>query len=124
MRKINFDSLTEFDKDCKKFKKRKCTSLLDDLEVFKKALSVNIPEHPSTKPINGLGQAVKVPIYKARRFRCRSIKKGSYSGFRIIYAYIEDSSTIKFVQLYHKSKNSDAVEDRDRIYKYFEEKDF
>lgn len=36
-----------------------------------------------------------------------------------IYAYIPDSSTIIFIQLYMKNKNE--VEDRKRIYNYFKE---
>jgi mRNA-degrading endonuclease RelE of RelBE toxin-antitoxin system len=121
MRKINFDRVEEFDRDCIKLSKRKCKTLLDDLETIKKALRVKIPEHQSTKRINDLGELVKIPIYKVRRFRCRAIKKGSYSGFRLIYAYIEDSSTITFIQFYHK--DNEKIENRKRIYKYFKEKE-
>ncbi len=64
MRKIKFDSAEELDKDCKKFVKRKCTSLYDDIEIFKKALRVKIPEHQSTKQIDGLGNQLKFPFTK------------------------------------------------------------
>jgi len=118
MRKLNFDSVPEFDKEFKRIGKRKCTSINEDIEVFKKALSVKIPEHPSTLPISNLGETVKIPVYKVRRFRCRILNKGSYSGFRLIYTYIEDSSTIKFIQIYHKSNNSTTNHDKSRILKY------
>lgn len=116
---INFEYKDEFLKDCNHFLKKKCTTLCNDLETLKKALRVKIPEHPSTKRITYLGESVKIPIYKVRRFRCKQIKKGSYSGFRIIYAYIDDSSTVSFIQIYKKSKNES--EDKKRIYKYFKE---
>ena len=82
--KINFRCTEEFKKELKKLSRKKCKTLPQDLEVLKKALNANIPEHPSTKRVNDLGSRVKIPIYKVRRFRCKQIKKGAYSGFRII----------------------------------------
>jgi len=38
-------------------------------------MQVRIPEHCTTKRINGLGSTVKIPIYKVKRFRCAQIKK-------------------------------------------------
>lgn len=121
MNDLNFKRTAEFKKECEKLSKRKCKTLPDDLEVLKKAMRVKIPEHPSTKRINNLGDSVKVPIYKVKQFRCKHIKKGARSGFRLIYAYISDSSTVIFVEMYHK--NHKEVEDRKRIYDYFSEED-
>lgn len=96
--KINFGNpLPEFEKEFNKLSKKKCKTLPEDLEVLKKAMRVKIPEHVSTQRINNLGESVKIPIYKVRQFRCKDIKKGVRSGFRIIYAFIEDSSTVIFV---------------------------
>ena len=75
MMKINFDSVPEFDNEFDKIVKRKCKSLVKDLEIFKKAVTVRIPEHPSTKAISDLGESVKIPIYKVKRFRCRAINR-------------------------------------------------
>jgi len=119
MRKINFKSTDEFKKECRNLSKRKCTTLPQDIETIKKAIRVKIPEHPTTKRITYLGESVKIPIYKVRRFRCKKIRQGSYSGFRLIYAYIEDSSTVVFIQIYMKNKH--ISEDKSRIYKYFKE---
>jgi mRNA-degrading endonuclease RelE of RelBE toxin-antitoxin system len=120
MRKIDFQATPEFEKEIEKIAKKGCRSVFEDLNTFKKALRVNIPEHQSTMPISNLGDSVKIPVYKVRRFRCRKIKKGAYSGFRLIYAYIEDSATIIFVEFYNKNKK--PVENRKRIYQYFTEK--
>lgn len=116
---IKFGHLKEFKKELKKFSKKKCKSIYEDIEILKKAMRVKIPEQANTIPISNLGGSVKVPIYKVRQFRCRDIKKGSNSGFRIIYAFIEDSSTVIFIEIYHKNKK--ANEDRKRIKNYFSE---
>jgi len=55
-------------------------------------LEAELPNHlPGTFRISGLGEEVKVPIYKLKHFRCKSLKrKGSRSGIRVIYAYEND----------------------------------
>lgn len=73
--KIDFLFVDEFDKELKKLSRRKCRTLIDDLETLKSAIRVKIPENVKTKQINNLGESVKIPIYKVRRFRCKQIKK-------------------------------------------------
>ena len=119
MKIINFRSVKEFNRELNKLSKKKCRSLHEDIELLKSALHVKIPDSVHTIPISNLGESVKIPVYKVRRFRCKNIKKGSNSGFRLIYAYIEDSSTILFLELYFKGNHE--KENRERIYKYCKE---
>ena len=53
-----------------------------------------------------------------KHFRCRALKKGSRSGIRVVYAYLEDEDRIEFVEVYYKKKD-DRDCDRDRILKYY-----
>jgi len=110
----------EFEKDLRKLMK-KFNSLDDDLDTLKKAIEGYLPDPPSgTVRISGLGSAVKVPIYKVRKFRCRSLKgKGAMSGLRVIYAYDNPSEKIFLIEIYYKGNQEN--EDRERILKYFSE---
>lgn len=117
--KINFDKIPEFEKDLKK-QKRKYPSLDDDLVLLEKAINADFPETPrGTVRISGLGNSVRVPLFKVRKFRCKSKGNGTNSGIRVIYAYIEDSNMILFVEIYRKSQNLN--EDKKRIYTNFKE---
>jgi len=80
---------------------------------------LELPNHlPGTFRISGLGEEVKVPIYKLKHFRCKSLKgKGSRSGIRVIYAYQQDKDKVTLIEVYHKNKQEN--ENRERILKYF-----
>ena len=87
MMKINFVEIPEFSRDLKKMRKR-YKSIDDDLGTFKEALSVSPDCLRGAVQISNLGQNIKLPIYKARHFRCKTLKgKGVKSGIRVIYAY-------------------------------------
>jgi len=77
-----FDS--EFDKLFKKFR-----SLKEDLDVLK-AVLLKYPRgyEPIVFRVPGLG--VETEIYKVKNFRCKALNRGSRSGIRIIYAYLEE----------------------------------
>jgi len=113
------DSIPEFEKDLKKLKK-KYRTLSDDLEIFKSALEVD-PRNLTGVVQIPLGEKIKTDIYKARKFRCKSLKgKGSKSGIRVIYAYIPEEDKedkIIFIEIYYKGKKSNH--DIKRIEKYF-----
>ena len=115
---LSFDELSEFKNEFKKLKK-KYKTLEADFELFKRVLRAIVPDLPrGTVPISNLGQEVSIPIYKVRKFRCKCLKgKGSKSGIRIIYTFIDDSYSIIFIEIYHKNRKEN--EDRERIYKYF-----
>jgi hypothetical protein len=105
-----FDS--EFDKLLKKYR-----SLEEDLEVLKTILlKYPIGYAPIVFRIPGLG--IETGIYKVKNFRCKALNRGSRSGVRIIYGYLEAKQEIKFVEIYYKEKD-DADCNKERIKKYF-----
>ena len=120
MMAVEFEAVPEFPKEFKKLSK-KYRSLNEDFEKFQKVLTKTLPEHMSgTFEISGLGANVKIPIYKVKHFRSIDFRgKGSRSGFRIIYAHVQDSQKIIFVEIYHKSNKTNH--DEGRIKKYFED---
>ncbi len=113
--------LPEFDKDMKKLKKHR--TLENDLDRF--LLAQVYMHHIKNQDVKGLyriaGLGIKEPkIYKATRFSCQSLGGGSYSGMRVIYAYMEeenDRDKITLIEIYYKGDKEN--ENRDRIIKYF-----
>lgn len=103
---------SEFDKLLKKYR-----SLKEDLEVLKTILSkYPIGYEPVTFRIPGLG--IETPIYKVKNFRCKALNRGSRSGIRVVYGYLETKQEIKFVEIYYKEK--DGIDcNKERIWKYF-----
>jgi len=112
-----FSRLSEFDHDMKKLSKG-FRSLEDDLENFKTALSARIPDGlPGIVRIANLGIDVSDPVFKVRKFRCKSLKgRGSNSGLRVIYAFDPATDSITFIEIYFKGKQEN--EDRERILRY------
>lgn len=114
-------SLPEFDRDFKRLLKRYVT-LEEDLERFIET-GLNIyhklkKDYRGIFPISGLG--IDSPkIYKARKFACRSLKGGAFSGIRVIYAYFEDTDTIELIEIYYKGDKE--TEDRERLLKHYKE---
>jgi hypothetical protein len=114
--------LPEFDKDIKKLKKKHRT-LEEDLRRF--LLAQVYMHHIQKHEVKGLyriaGLGIAEPkIYKAKRFSCRSLRGGSNSGIRVIYAYTEkenDRDKLILIEIYYKGDKEN--ENRDRIKKYF-----
>ena len=94
---MNFSETDEFTKNFKRLSK-KYKSLQDDLLEFKKIVT----ELPlgSGKHSTILHSQEKVKIVKARFF-CKYLRGAS---LRIVYAYIESSTTIHFVEVYFKGE--------------------
>lgn len=113
---MKFDELPEFQRDLRQLLK-KYRTLRDDLEVLKKVLAVaSHPQPPLSYCIPGLGFETPI-IIKQRKFVIRSLKgKGSNTGFRLIYAYHQQTELIQFVQLYFKA--DEANEDEERILRH------
>ena len=113
-----FLQVPEFQKDIEKLNK-KFRTLYDDLATFNNALKAVLPNRlPKIVRISGLGREVKVPIYKVKHFRCKSLKgKGSRSGIRVIYAYEWDEDKVTLIEIYYKNKKQNH--DKKRILKYF-----
>jgi len=115
-----FLQVEEFKKDLKKLNK-KYKSLNNDLKSnFCEVLEAELPNRlPGTFRISGLGEEVKVPIYKLKHFRCKSLKrKGSRSGIRVIYAYENNEDKVTLIEIYYKI-NEKQNHDKKRILKYF-----
>jgi mRNA-degrading endonuclease RelE of RelBE toxin-antitoxin system len=117
----DFFRLPEFDHDMKKLQKD-FRSLEDDLSNFTIALRARIPDGlPGIVRISDLGAEAKDPVFKARKFRCQSLKgRGSNSGIRLIYAYDPATDSITFIEIYFKGKEEN--EDRERILRYMKQK--
>lgn len=114
---MQFDTKPEFDAEFKKLFK-KYRSLKEDIELLKSVLE-KYPRgyEPFTFRISGLG--INTEIYKVKHFRCAALKnKGSRSGIRIVYAYLETEQKIEFVEMYYKEKD-DVDCNRERIRKYY-----
>lgn len=119
---IKFSTLDIFDREFRKLTK-KYPSLEKDFEDFQKFLE--------TEPvglgigdierIDQLGAEILLPVYKVRKFRCRSLAKNStQSGMRIIYVYDATQRTIEFIEfieIYHKWTKD--MEDRSRIREFY-----
>jgi len=112
---MNFDELPEFTKECKRLAK-KYKSLPDDLEEFKKVVSV-LPLGNS-KHFNIIIQTESVKVVKARLF-CKYLKG---SSLRVIYSYIGEKKKIEFIEIYFKGDKKN--EDRERIKQYLKFFDF
>ena len=109
---MKFETLPEYDKDLKKLLK-KYRTLTSDIEDVKKVLNVRPDAQPPFSfRIDGLG--IKNCVIKIKKIASDSFKgRGSNSGFRLIYAYFQETAKIVFVELYHK--NDKESEDRERI---------
>jgi len=114
---MNFSTKTEFDKEFRKLR-RKYRSLENDLEVLKKFLRV----HPCGFPpgiLRMTDTGVDTEIYKVKHFRCKTLStKGSKSGIRITYAYIEADQLIEFIEIYYKERG-DTECNKERIKQYY-----
>lgn len=112
MNKIEFDEISEFNKDLKHLLK-KYRTLKEDLEVVK----LDLNDEPGESPpfsfrINNLN--LETCIIKVKKIACKALKgRGVNSGLRLIYAHFPDEKKITFIELYHK--NDKENEDRKRI---------
>lgn len=113
---MNFEQLPEFKKDLKALSKRYRT-LVEDLEVVKKVLTVSPEERPPFSfRIEGLG--INTCVIKVKKIACRALKgRGVNSGLRLVYAFFKSEDKIVFIELYHKVDK--PIEDKDRILNNF-----
>ncbi len=112
------EKVKEFSKDLDKLVK-KHRGFDKDFLIFKQALETDKENLSGVVRISGLGEKVKIPVYKARKFRCKSLNRGSMSGIRVIFAYDPPNDKIIFIEIYCKSQQEN--EDKARILKYFQE---
>jgi len=105
----SFNNRPEFSKEFKRFSK-KYRSLSDDLDEFKRIISV-IPLGNS-KHFNVITRNEQCAVIKARLF-CRYLKG---SSLRIIYAFHCQSCKVEFIEIYFKGEKTN--ENRERIKEY------
>ena len=106
---MTFNSLPEFAKEFGRLAK-KYRSLPDDLEEFKRVISVQ--PLGNSKHFNVITKNGDVFVLKARFF-CRYLKG---SSLRIIYAYHQKEVNVVFLEIYFKGDREN--EDRKRIEGY------
>lgn len=114
----------EFKREFKKLLKRFKT-LDEDLDNF---INVQLKLiHKLEKDNSGVVRISNLDIdspkiYKAKKFTCKALKgKGVASGIRIIYAHYEEDDIIEFIEIYYKAQK--ANENKDRILKYYSQKE-
>jgi mRNA-degrading endonuclease YafQ of YafQ-DinJ toxin-antitoxin module len=114
---MEFDSLSEFERDLKHLQK-KYRTLPDDLAEIMGILKTR-PEASPPFSFNINGLALKTCIIKVKKIACKALRgKGVNSDLRLIYAYFKEEQKITFIELYHK--NDKENEDRERILGHFE----
>ncbi|MCF6153109.1 MAG: hypothetical protein E3K38_12635 [Candidatus Kuenenia stuttgartiensis] len=104
-----FNELPEFVKECKRLAK-KYQSLPDDLEEFKRVITV-VPLGNS-KHFNAITINDRCTIIKARLF-CRYLKG---SSLRIIYAFHDNNLRADLIEIYFKGDKEH--ENHERIKEY------
>lgn len=112
-----FDEISEFERDVKQLLK-KYRSLQDDLRIVKRVLEILPDERPPfSYRLENLG--IQTCVIKVKKIACKALKgKGVQSGLRLVYAYFPLDQKIVFIELFHK--NEKPLEDRNRIFKYFD----
>lgn len=113
---MELEETDEYLKDIKRLRK-KYKSLPKDLAVLVKVIKFTPKARPPfSYQIQGL--KIKTSVIKVKKIASDSFKgRGARSGFRLIYAWLEEEKRIVFVELYHK--NEKDTEDRERINRYF-----
>lgn len=109
------DNIPEFKRDLKKLN---IPSINSDLKLFEKAFSALKSNLTGLVQISKLEKkGVYTPIFKARKFRCKSLNKGSKSGIRLTFAYIKEEDMVIYIEIYNKNRKENH--DEGRIIKYF-----
>ncbi|MCF6148227.1 MAG: hypothetical protein E3K37_06180 [Candidatus Kuenenia sp.] len=106
---MTFNELPEFVKECKRLAK-KYQSLPDDLEEFKRVITV--APLGNSKHFNAITTNDHCTIIKARLF-CRYLKG---SSLRIIYAFHDNNLRVDFIEIYFKGNKEN--ENHERIKEY------
>lgn len=103
----NVTCVQEFYKDLDKLKR---IGLEKDLEVFKQAVAVEPMCLNGIVRLRGIGEEF-YPVYKARKFRCRALNRGSQSGVRVIYTFNPIINEVVLIEIYYHEDhdNNDMV---------------
>ena len=112
--------VSEFERDFKKLHKKYVT-LEEDLDTMVRAQLGAFHklglDTGGVFRVEDLGDTT-APVFKVKKFACRALKsKGSRTGLRLIYAYVETEDRIDLIEIYIKADKE--TEDRERIRKYY-----
>jgi len=112
--------VSEFERDFKKLLKKYVT-LEEDLDTMVRAQLGAFHklglDTGGVFRVEDLGDT-RAPVFKVKKFACRALKsKGSRTGLRLIYAYVETEDRIDLIEIYIKADKE--TEDRERIRKYY-----
>jgi mRNA-degrading endonuclease YafQ of YafQ-DinJ toxin-antitoxin module len=112
--------VSEFERDFKKLLKKYVT-LEEDLDTMVRAQLGAFHklglDTGGVFRVEDLGDTT-APVFKVKKFACRTLKsKGSRTGLRLIYAYVESEDRIDLIEIYIKADKE--TEDRERIRKYY-----
>lgn len=113
--KYKIKTYPKFDKEFNKLIK-KCPSLEEDFERLKNVLLFHLTtgDHYLPDDYHQIQRLdVKFPVFKIKKFRCKTIPKGNRSGFRFIFILSRKHNVIYFTECYHKNKKE--IEDKKRI---------
>jgi len=108
-----------FSKDLKRLQKRFRT-LSGDLEVFTKTQLILF--HKIKLDNDGIKRVTELPldyppVYKAKKFACRSLKgTGANSRISVIYAYLDSEDKIELIEIYYKGDKENENKERLRSY--------
>ena len=112
--------VSEFERDFKKLLKKYVTLEEDLVTMVRAQLGAFHKLGLDTGGvfrIDGLGDTT-APVFKVKKFACRALKnKGSRTGLRLVYAYIESEDRIDLIEIYIKADQE--CENRERILKYY-----
>ena len=116
--KYKIKTYPKFDKEFNKLIK-KCPSLEEDFKRLKNVLLLDLSTGDYYLPDDRYHQIqrldVKFPVFKIKKFKCKTIPKGNRSGFRFIFVLSRKHNIIYFTECYHKNKKN--FEDKNRIRK-------
>lgn len=118
-----FEYHYKFKKEFNKiFRKRHCPTIKTDFKLLYDVLIQHLMESNKLSsnicfPMAGLKDYVTVSAFIIKRFRCKGIKKGSRSGFRITFLFDVDESRFIFVEIFEK-KNKE-LPNKNRINELF-----
>lgn len=99
------------------FKKNKCPSIKKDFKLLYDVLIQELTEQNEFKAntcnrMAGLENIVTLPAFIIKKFRCKKIKKGANSGFRITFLFDKEESRFIFVEIFNKNKKPTPNKDR------------
>jgi len=108
--------VSEFSKDLEKLK---IHSIEKDLNLFESAFSADKTKLTGVYRIPGLEKkGIKTTIFKSKKIRCKFLQKGSRSGLRLIFAYLEDEDKLIYIEIY---KKNGINHNENRVKKYFKQ---